>query len=249
MCRRRHNLGFNVRRHSGKLFVKRSAAALKRHRERLSAEVQALRGANAPALITRLSPVVRGWSAYYRTVVSSRAFARMDVNVWTLTYKWARHGHPNKSRYWAVARYFGEFYKARRDRWVFGDRVERRLPAQARLDRDLVLATDSVPGTASPDDPALAEYWARRRQHSPAPGRADLRLLKVQHGRCPNCCTYLLAADHEPQSPDEWEQWLKATRRALRKQAVAVGWGPGKGDRSAMVVHAHCKQLPEHSRH
>ena len=171
-----------------------------------------------------------------------------DAHVWTLTYKWARHGHPNKSRHWAVARYFGAFNKARRDRWVFGDRESGAyLPKHAWT---TIVRHHLVPGTASPDDPALAEYWARRRQHSPAPQGADLRLLKAQHGRCPNCGTYLLAADHEPRSPDEWEQWLKVTRRALRKQAVAVGWGPGKGDRSAMrLVHAHCKQLPEHPRH
>ena len=95
---------------------------MKRHRERLSTEVRAIRGANAPALITRLSPIVRGWSAYYRAVVSSRAFAELGSHMWTLTFKWARHSHPNKPRRWVVDRYFGPFNKARRDRWVFGDR-------------------------------------------------------------------------------------------------------------------------------
>ena len=42
--------------------------------------------------------------------------------MWKLTYKWAKHSHPNKSKRWVVHRYFGTFNKSRRDRWVFGDR-------------------------------------------------------------------------------------------------------------------------------
>lgn len=234
-------LGFNIRRQSGKLLIKPSQAALKRHRERLSAEIKALRGANAPALISRLSPIVRGWSAYYRTVVSSKAFARMDFHVWTLTFKWARYSHPNKSRAWAVARYFGEFNKARRDHCVFGDRNSGAyLPKHAWT---AITRHHLVQGRASPDDPALAEYWSRRRQHSPAPEGADLRLLKAQKGRCPKCRGYLLAAEHEPQSPEEWEQWLRATRRAVRVQAVKLVGGPGQGERHAVrLVHMHCQQ-------
>ncbi len=80
-------LSFNVRRWHGKLIIKPSKAALQRHRDRLAAEMKALRGANAAAVIARLNPIIRGWSAYHRKVVSSRAFARMDKHVWTLTYK------------------------------------------------------------------------------------------------------------------------------------------------------------------
>ncbi|MFU8778679.1 MAG: hypothetical protein ACNA7M_13580, partial [Roseovarius sp.] len=43
-------LGFNVRRYNGKLLIKPSAAAVKRIRERLRAEMRALRGANSSAV-------------------------------------------------------------------------------------------------------------------------------------------------------------------------------------------------------
>ena len=84
--------------------------------------MHALRGANAVAVLARLNPIIRGWAAYYRTVVSSEAFSALDSYLWRLTYKWAKHGHPNKSKHWIVNRYFGAFNKSRRDRWVFGDR-------------------------------------------------------------------------------------------------------------------------------
>jgi RNA-directed DNA polymerase len=54
-------LGFNIRRYpNGKLLTKPSKEALRQIRRRLSAEMKALRGANADAVITRLNPVITG---------------------------------------------------------------------------------------------------------------------------------------------------------------------------------------------
>jgi hypothetical protein len=56
-------LGFNVRRYRGKLLIKPSKAAVKRIRERLSAEMKALRGHDAQMVLIRLNPssgVLRG---------------------------------------------------------------------------------------------------------------------------------------------------------------------------------------------
>jgi RNA-directed DNA polymerase len=115
-------LGFTVRRYRGKLLIKPAKAAVRRIRERLRNEMRSLRGTNAQADIARLNPVVRGWSAYYRTVVSSQTFTALDHYLWKLTYKWAKHSHPNKPTRWIIRRYFGAFNKSRQDRWVFGDR-------------------------------------------------------------------------------------------------------------------------------
>ena len=89
-------LGFNVRRYRGKLLIKPSKAAVTRIRARLTAEMRALRGHNAQQVLIRLNPIIRGWSAYYRHVVSAEVFAALDYHVWKLAYKWARHSHPRK---------------------------------------------------------------------------------------------------------------------------------------------------------
>jgi hypothetical protein len=115
-------VGFTIRRYHGKLLIKPSKAAVKRIRGRLRAELRSLRGANAQAVIARLNPIIRGWSAYYRTVVSSHTFTALDHYLWKLTYKWAKHSHANKPARWIVRRYFGKFCTPRNDRWVFGDR-------------------------------------------------------------------------------------------------------------------------------
>ncbi len=236
-------LGFNVRRYHGKLLIKPSKAAIRRLRERLAAETRKLRGLNAVAVITTLSPIIRGWAAYYRTVVSSRVFRSLDTYLWRLLYKWARWRHRNKPRRWVVARYFGKFNKFRNDRWVFGDRdsggylvkfswtgIERHVP---------------VRGWASPDDPALAGYWARRRQKVKPPlDRHTLRLLSRQAGHCPLCGDHLLTADQPPQSPEQWERWwLQTTRRAIAASYLVHHGRPGTagGDRFRLV-HASCQR-------
>lgn len=184
-------LSFNVRRYRGKLLIKPSKAAVQRHRRRLAAEMRALRGANAEAVLRRLNPIIRGWSAYYRGVVSSKEFSKLDNYVWTLTYKWAKYSHPNKSRHWVTNRYFGEFNRSRRNRWVFGDRHSGAYLLRHSWTK--IVRHQMVPGMASPDDPDLAEYWARRRRRSTPPlDGVSLGLLKTQHGRCPSvvssCC-------------------------------------------------------------
>ncbi|MEV0831527.1 group II intron maturase-specific domain-containing protein [Nonomuraea rubra] len=66
------------------MLIKPSPAAIKRIRERLAAEVRALRGGNAARVITKLSPITRGWTGYYRGVVSSKVFASLDNYAWKL---------------------------------------------------------------------------------------------------------------------------------------------------------------------
>ena len=233
-------LGFNVRRYGDKLLVKPSKPAINRIRSRLSTEMRSLRGANAPAVLARISPIVRGWAAYYRGVVSKEVFSTLDYHLWQLTYKWAKHSHPNKSKSWITARYFGRFNPARQDKWVFGDRDSGAyLP---RFAWTKIVRHPLVPGRASPDDPALAEYWAaRRRKRQPPLDRSTLRLLQAQHGRCPLCRDFLLHADREPDSPHGWEQWLTGTRTAIRRQNLITD-GRATAPDKIRLVHASCQR-------
>jgi RNA-directed DNA polymerase len=231
-------LGFNVRRYSGKLLITPSAAAVQRLRRRLRAEMAAARGANASAVLRAINPIVRGWTAYYRTVVSSATFNRLDAYLWRLAHKWAVHSHQNKPKGWIIPRYFGRFNPARNDQWVFGDRDSGAYLRKFSWTR--IVRHQLVKGTSSPDDPTLEHYWAKRRRKGPPPPMdgADLRLLKAQHGRCPLCGGFLLAADHEPQHPREWEQWIAVTRKAMSKHHI-VEHGPST---DSDLVHAHCQR-------
>ena len=205
--------------------------------------MRVLRGSNAAAVIARLNPIIKGWAAYYRGVVSSKVFHTLDYQMWKLTYKWATWQHNNKPKRWIVEHYFGKRNKFRNDRWVFGD-----PGSDAYLVKfswtDIVRHV-MVQGAASPDDPALADYWAeRRRKVKPPLDNYTLRLLARQDARCPLCGDHLLTADQPPQSPNDWERWWQQVTR----QAIAADYlvhhgrsGPPHNDQTRLV-HASCRR-------
>src|SRR5439155_1721408 len=83
---------------------------------------------------------------------------------------------------WITARYFGAFNSSRRDRWVFGDRDSGAYLAKFAWTK--ITRHTLVKGWASPDDPALTDYWAaRRRRGRPPLDRVRLRLLQRRRRR------------------------------------------------------------------
>ena len=72
----------------------------------------------------------------------------------------------------------------------------RRVPRQMPLSGHLRMVRHEVAGSGTsrstvvryPDEPALTNYWAKRRGRSQPPlDRSALRLLRQQHGRCVLC--------------------------------------------------------------
>jgi RNA-directed DNA polymerase len=237
-------LAFNIRRYQtrqgGKLLIKPSKDAVARIRRRLATEVRTLRGAPPEVVIGRLNPIIRGWAAYNRSFVSSKAFAALDHYVWQLLYRWACRRHPEKSKHWVTARYFGQYNKDREDKWVFGDRDSGVY--LHKFSWTPIVRHAQVKGRASPDDPALTRYWAdRRRKQRPPPLAPSLtRQIKKQRGRCVKCGDYLLFADHEPQSPSQWEAWFTAIRTAIVKTAIVTQPQGRRGAHKHHLVHASC---------
>ena len=244
-------LGCGLRRYRrgnrpGKLLIKPSATAVRRIRKRLTDEARKLRGSNARAVIARLNPIIRGWAAYYRGVVSSEVFHKLDAHVWWLVYRWARHRHSNKSKRWVVSRYFGKFNKARNDRWVFGDRdgatARGQTPYLVKFSWTPIVRHQLVVGGASPDDPDLFDYWAKRRKKVKPPlDDYNLRLLTWQAGRCPLCRENLITADQPPQSPREWERWwLSIVHRALVADHLTHERTSTPNEKRTRLVHTSC---------
>jgi len=236
--------GFNIRRYPNrKLLIKPSQAAIRRVRERLAAEIRALRGGNAMTVIATLNPIIRGWAAYYRGVVSSGAFSSLDDYLWKLTCKWATWRHASKPKRWIAGRYFGKFNKFRNDHWVFGDRDSG--ACLTRFSWTGIQRHVPVTGAASPDDPTLASYWAERRTKVKPPlDQYTLRLLTRQDARCPLCGDHLLTPDQPPQSPGQWERWwLQVTRQAIAASYLTHHGRPGPaGEDQTRLVHASCQR-------
>jgi RNA polymerase sigma factor (sigma-70 family) len=180
---------------------------------------------------------------HYRTHVAGEIFAKLDQYLWRLSYKWAVASHANKPTSWVIARYFGRFNKARQDRWVFGDRHSGSY--MHRFAWTTIVRHQLVKQWASPDDPALADYWAERRRKPVLPiNNTSLRLLKAQNGCCPICKTPLFAT--QPQTPSDWETWLTSTRTTTTIVKPVTGT-PDTADHR--LIHAQCNGpalLPAH---
>jgi len=105
-----------------------------------------------------------------------------------------------------------------------------------------------VKGGASPDDPALAGYWAQRRQKVKPPlDPYTVCLLSRQDGRCSLCGENLLTRDQPPQSPQGWERWfLQVARQAIKAGYLVHHDTPsaarGKRGRSTLKW-PHCSPL------
>jgi RNA-directed DNA polymerase len=187
-------------------------------------------------VIKRLNPIIRGWAAYYRTVVSSKVFAMLDHYLWQLTYKWATSSHPNKPKAWILNRYYGKFNRSRQDRWVFGDR-----DSGAYLHKFAwtgIVRHQIVRYKASPDDPTLNDYWDWRRRKAPLPiNTTHQRLYQAQNGKCPICKTALPAIEHRPDTPREWEHWLATARKTITIQTRATSTDMAE-DR---LIHTACR--------
>jgi hypothetical protein len=97
---------------------------------------------------------------------------------------------------------------------VFGDRISGAFMHKFAWTN--IVRHPIVMGVASPDDPALSEYWAQRRRKAVLPiNRTARRLYQAQDGCCPICRAPLLPVEDQPQTPREWETWLAAARKTL----------------------------------
>jgi RNA-directed DNA polymerase len=235
-------LGWNFRRYPGpKLLIKPSRTAIRKHRQRLADETRRLRGANAGMVIATLNPVIRGWTAYHRGMVSRKVFESLGHYTWQLTYKWARWTHPKKGARWVASRYYGKFCPTRDDKWVFGDRETGGYLLNHGWTgiRRHVMVKDR----ASPDDPDLAGYWEyRRRKHGLPLDTGTLGLLTRQGGQCPRCGEPLIDTRHLPASSEDWENWwLGVIRRYTPRAASAARIPPPDGRGNILILmHASC---------
>jgi len=186
-------LGWNVRhypvkttRTGVKLLITPSNASVRKIKAILRAEWRRLHGSNAGAVIKALTPIVRGWATYHRSVVASQVFKNLDYWMFRKEMNFVRASHPSKPWYWRKQRYWGNLNPRRKDNWVFGDKQPGSfLPKFSwfKIRRHVM-----VKGTSSPDDPRLREYWAKRlaaKSRDLSPNKQ--KIARIQNHVCPLC--------------------------------------------------------------
>ncbi|HEY9633906.1 MAG TPA: group II intron reverse transcriptase/maturase [Coleofasciculaceae cyanobacterium] len=191
-------LGFNIRSYKGKCLIKPQ-------KEKVLAKLREIKewlrnncSAKPEAVINYLNPILRGWANYYEHGVSKEVFAYFDHEMVLALWRWAKKRHPNKGKKWVKNKYFG---RVGNDHWVFKATTKDRTGKTKALSL-LRMATIpitrhvKVSGSSSPDNPALVEYWEKRRtKYGKTRFEKGSKLYKVaenQKWHCPVCGEHLL---------------------------------------------------------
>lgn len=186
-------LGFNHRHYNGKLLIKPSKKKVLDFCKRIGREITAMKGYEQEAVIKRLNPILRGFSNYYKGVVSKETFEYIKSRTWRYLWSWAKRRHPNKNTKWVRKRYFKTING---NKWTFATTTSDRRGKE----KDIILYPIAytpierhvkVKGEASPDDPSLQAYWEKRHQKY---GKSyweknshNYKIAQTQNWKCPIC--------------------------------------------------------------
>lgn len=185
-------LGFNLRQYQGKLLIKPQKQKVLEFLQSIRDWLSTNRAVEQKIVIEQLNPKLRGFGNYYRHAVSKEVFNYIRSEVWIALWRWAKRRHPNKGKRWIANRYF----QIRGKGWEFACQVKDRKGVSKEI---ILFNIASIPierhikvkGTASPDDPNLQEYWAKRAIKSGKTiwdkGSKYYKIAQNQNWKCPIC--------------------------------------------------------------
>ena len=206
-----------------KTLIKPSKESIGRQKKKLSSVVTGHKSAPQEALISKLNPVIRGWSNNFRIGVSKDVYSRLDDYLWKILWRWAKRRHPNKSDHWIAKKY----WSIKEDgKWRFRCRicedVEIELGRHSQVE---IVRHVKVKGPASPYDGNL-KYWSTRLGRNPELSSRVTKLLKRQRGKC-NECGLIFRED------DRWE--------VDHIKPLSLG-GKDRWD-NIQLLHKHCHDV------
>lgn len=157
-------LGFNVLKYDGKLLIKPAKENVKLFLDKLRNTIKNSGSATTEALIRQLNPKIRGWSNYYRHVVSKRTFSKVDHNIFCMLWQWTKRRHPNKSAQWRKQKYYRHlalrdwlFFAKTHDKDGFTSHLDLAEAAKVKIRRHL-----KIKGSANPYELAYDDYFDNR---------------------------------------------------------------------------------------
>jgi RNA-directed DNA polymerase len=111
-------LGFNIRKYKHKCLTKPKKDSVLSVYSKMNDVVNSYSSKSQLELILKLSPIIRGWSNFFRHSAAKRTFSLLDHKLFFLLWKWAYRRHPNKGKHWIKNKYFRSMgYR----HWVFAD--------------------------------------------------------------------------------------------------------------------------------
>jgi RNA-directed DNA polymerase len=182
-------LGFNIRRFGKKVLTKPQKEKVLLHLRDIRDFLIRNRQRQTSIVISELSPVIRGWSGYYRYGASKQALQYADYRLWLMLWCWALRRHRNKRKKWVKSHYFKRV--GQRDWVLSGRRVDTGKEVSLCSHSEIsVKRFVKVKGRATPMNPDEADYWEKRKRERMADAAYSKRrkhLLERQGGACGIC--------------------------------------------------------------
>ena len=175
---RKTKLGFNT-------LITPAKKEAQRHYKNIAEVIERHKTAPQGALISRLNPIIRGWSNYYSAVVSKETFSKLDCLVYNKLRAWARYrgkGSINKDKYWRTVE---------NKNWCFS--TEDGITLRTHSETPIIRHT-KVKGEVSPYNGDW-NYWSKRRGEYPGTPTRVAKLIKKQKGKCPHCGLHFTSED------------------------------------------------------
>ena len=138
-------------------------------------------------LIHQLNPKLQGWANYYRYIVSSATFGKIDKINWNRTLNWAKRKHPEKSLNWIYSKYYSRQGKNRTLNFMDSLNNIRLIHMRDIFSKKRFVIVKKQMRVYSADN---ADYWRSREYHNTF-NRLFVRKLRElfsrQEGNCPYC--------------------------------------------------------------
>ncbi|GET38418.1 RNA-directed DNA polymerase [Microseira wollei NIES-4236] len=166
-----------------KTLIKPSSEKVREHYKQLADLIESHKTSSQTALISRLNPVIKGWTNYYATVTSSEIFSELDHKLYLKLRTWAYRRHPHKNRGWIVKKYW---HTIGGDNWVFSTRENNNPLKLWQHSETKIKKHIKVKGENYPYDGNTA-YWSTRMGKYPEIDPTVAKLLKRQKGKCAHC--------------------------------------------------------------
>lgn len=173
------------KRHLGfKLRITPSKKSIKNHLTKIEEVIDKHRASKTEKVIGLLNPIIRGWSNYFRGVISSETFKLLDHLTYQKLRRWANRRHPNKGKKWVKNKYWKSIDNRN---WVFSDTYENEITWTLINHTDTKIVRHvKVRGVKSPYDGDFV-YWSQRLSAYPKTSTRVKTLLKKQKGKCKIC--------------------------------------------------------------
>jgi RNA-directed DNA polymerase len=172
-------LGFNVRKYDGRLSIRPAKKNVLSFMRSIREFIRSQVGAPTAGLLARLNAKIRGWGNYYRHVISSKTFSRLDWQIAQALTRWIRRRH-KKSKTWNWRR--KHYYRQIQNTWLFST-TYRLADGRIRI-LDLFQLSSikwsphiKVRATAHAFDPDQDAYYARRKRRLRYRVRAEHQFL------------------------------------------------------------------------